>query len=125
MRTFWSSLSALLLGAVALGGAGCASQRIDWSTRVGMYSYDDAIRELGPPDKSAKLTDESVVADWRTGRGSQTATTLGGGWGPYGRYGYGYAGPSMVLMDPAAPDRFLRLSFDPQGKLATWQRVYR
>lgn len=125
MRRLWTVLGALMLGLVMSGGTGCASKRVDWNTRVGVYSYDDAIRELGPPDKSAKLTDDSVVADWLTGRGMQTATGFGGGWGRFGHPGYGFAGPGVVVMDPATPDRFLRLTFDPQGKLASWQRVYR
>ncbi len=104
--------------------AGCATKRIDWDGRIGGYTYDDAIRELGPPDKSAKLTDGSVVADWLTVRGMQTATAFGaGGWGPYRGSGYGHAGSSYVVMDPPSPDRFLRLSFDPEGKLASWRKV--
>lgn len=111
-----------------LGGTGCATHKVDWNSRVGTYSYDDAVRELGPPDKSAKLSDDSVVADWLTGRGMQTATGFGvggpGRYGPYG-YGYGYSSPHVVVMDPPTPDRFLRLTFDPKGKLASWQRVYK
>ena len=49
---------------------GCATPRIDWQARVGHYTYDQAILELGPPEKSATLTDGSVVADWLTQRGS-------------------------------------------------------
>lgn len=116
-----------LLGAALLAVlAGCASHKIDWNARVGNYSHDDAVRELGPPDKSATLTDGSVVADWVTSRGAQTATVYGPPYpGRYGRHGYGWAGPGMVVVDPPYPDRFLRLTFDPQGKLASWQKVYR
>ncbi|MBL9139590.1 MAG: hypothetical protein JNK85_27220 [Verrucomicrobiales bacterium] len=101
---------------------GCASRRIDWATRIGSYSYDDAIREMGPPDKSAKLSDGSTVADWLTSRGSRTITSYGREHYPYGAYGMG---PNLVVVDPPMPDRFLRLTFDPQGKLASWQRAYR
>jgi len=128
MRALWAVLAAVLLGGMLLGAAGCATHKVDWNARVGIYSHDDAIRELGPPDKSAKLSDESRVADWLTGRGMQTATGLGFGPGyrgfDYG-YGYGVGGPHFVMMDPPTPDRFLRLTFDPQGKLASWQRAYR
>ena len=120
----WAGLAALMC---LLLLAGCASHKIDWNSRVRAYSYDDAVRELGPPDKSAKLTDGSVVADWLTARGMRTATAYGGmGYAPYGPYGaYGYGGPGFVLVDPPSPDRFLRLTFDPQGKLASWKRTYR
>jgi len=43
---------ALILAALVL--AGCVTQKIDWSARVGNYTYDQAVMELGPPDKSAK-----------------------------------------------------------------------
>lgn len=127
MQNLWMQLLALFLTAALLATSGCASKRIDWNGRVGTYTYDDAIRELGPPDKSAKLSDESVVADWMTGRGMQTGTVVGGGWDYFGwnRGPYPFGGPAAVVMDPGTPDRFLRLTFDPQGKLASWQRVYR
>lgn len=51
---------------------GCASQRIDWASRVGGYTRDDAIREFGPPEKSATLSDGSMVADWLETRGMHT-----------------------------------------------------
>src|ERR1035438_7574441 len=53
---------AIMLAALVL--AGCVTQKIDWPARVGNYTYDQAIMKLGPPDKSAKLTDGTVVADW-------------------------------------------------------------
>lgn len=127
--TLARSVFLALLGAwLALAVTGCASKKIDWAARVGSYSYDDAVRELGPPDKSAKLTDGATVADWLTARGMQTATTFGPAGPFYGRYGYGrygWGGPGYVVMDPPSPDRFLRLTFDPQGKLASWQKVYK
>ena len=55
---------AITLAALVL--AGCVTQKIDWPARVGNYTYDQAIMELGPPDKSTKLTDGTVVADWLT-----------------------------------------------------------
>ena len=57
---------AMMLAALVL--AGCVTQKIDWPARVGNYTHDQAVTELGPPDKSAKLTDGTVVADWLTHR---------------------------------------------------------
>jgi len=48
--------------------AGCATSKIDWAGRVGNYTYDQAITELGPPDREAKLSDGTIVADWITRR---------------------------------------------------------
>lgn len=119
MNPLQGLLRVLLLGLLLTSG--CASHRIDWAARIGTYSRDDAVREFGPPDKSATLTDGTLVADWLESRGMQTATAYPGSWRSYGRRGW--AGPGLVVMDPPAPDRFLRLTFDPQGKLASWKRV--
>jgi hypothetical protein len=122
MSEFRTLLRAALAALVVAIASGCASSRIDWNTRIGTYTFDDAVRELGPPDKSAQLTDRSTVADWVTSRGSRLSTAYVGGWHPYGPYGWG--GPSYVFLDPPGPDRILRLTFDPQGRLASWDRVY-
>ena len=47
----------------ALAFAGCATgPKIDWAARVGHYTYDQAVLELGPPDKVAKLNNGVIVA---------------------------------------------------------------
>src|ERR1039458_7493673 len=59
-RTKWF----LPLLAVVL--AGCVTtSRIDWASRVGNYTYDQAVAEFGPPDKAAKLSDGATVAEWQ------------------------------------------------------------
>src|SRR5688572_29841032 len=86
--------------------AGCASSKINWAERIGNYTYDQAVLELGPPDKSAKLSDGTVVAEWMTSRGSAG----------YSGFGHGYSGfYNYSLFEPATPDHFWRLTFDPEG----------
>lgn len=108
--------------------AGCASRpAIDWSSRIGSYTYDQAVMDYGPPDKSAVLSDHTRVAEWLTGRGSYHS--VGPTWGyyghPYRRYGYhpGYAFESAHIV--RTPDRHLRLIFDPSGNLQSWQTFNR
>ncbi|MEW6304607.1 MAG: hypothetical protein AB1705_14120 [Verrucomicrobiota bacterium] len=106
-------MSTLLLTAVAF--TGCATARIDWASRVGNYTFDEAVVELGPPDKSATLKDGTKVAEWITQRG-------------YARGGYvithhGYWFDSYSL--PPSPDAMLRLTFNPEGRLTEWKRYYR
>ena len=43
--------------------AGCATQHVDWNTRIGTFTFDQAVTELGPPDKQAKLSSGQTVAD--------------------------------------------------------------
>jgi hypothetical protein len=94
----------------------CATHKINWAERVGNYTYDQAVLELGPPDKAAKLSNGITVAEWLTSHGN-------GGYagfipGPYPAYSY-------PMYEPATPERFLRLTFDANGRLTEWRRVIR
>lgn len=104
--------------------AGCATTpKVDWNSRVGNYTYDQAILELGPPDKVATLNDGTKVAEWLTSRGySQGYITT---YGPHFYHPYLYGPPSIFYSEPPSPDRFMRLTFDPDGKLLSWRKVYR
>ena len=105
---------------------GCASAKIDWNSRIGNYTYDRAVMELGPPDKYAKLTDGTGVAEWMTRRGYS-----GGSAGFMYGYGYPYRGypyhlyPPYYMAEPPSPDYFIRLTFGPDGKLQAYKRVVR
>src|SRR2546426_3892320 len=94
---------------------GCATPKIDWNSRIANYTFDQAVTELGPPDKSAKLTDGTTVAEWLTGRGYTR------GW-VYSHHAFGlyppyYIGPGIDYYDVApGPNYYLRLTFGPDGK---------
>lgn len=47
--------------------SGCAG--VDWESRIGTYTYQDAVREFGPPDQRETLSDGSITASWTTGVG--------------------------------------------------------
>jgi hypothetical protein len=119
-------LWAAILGWLAIVAGGCQSRpRVDWNTRIGSYTHDDAVRELGPPDKSATLADGGVVADWIIARGYASPGVYYGGpayWYPYGPY---YAVGPWIPYSPPSPDRYLRLTFDSQGRLASWEKLFR
>lgn len=108
----WVQAVILLLAVGLLGG--CATKKIDWNSRVGVYNYDQAITDMGPPDRVAKLTDETVVAEWLTSRGRD--------YNSYWLYGPYYYHP---VYEPGLPDRFIRLTFAPDGKLKDWKKVSR
>jgi hypothetical protein len=75
----WSLL--VTLAFVALVIAGCATTKpIDWNSRVGSYTFDQAVTELGPPDKQAKLSDGRTVAEWITHREGGTSFSVGTGF---------------------------------------------
>ncbi|MGB8368071.1 MAG: hypothetical protein ACLPYZ_09915 [Limisphaerales bacterium] len=103
----------------ALALAGCVTPTIDWSARVGNYTYDQAVMELGPPDKSAKLTDGTVVADWLTHH-AQTIVAPEPYFAPPGSY-FGPLTPMRT--ETYVPARYLRLTFGADGKLKTWKEL--
>ena len=90
----------------------CATgPKMDWESRAGNYTFDQAVLELGPPDKEAQITDGTRVAEWLTYRGRG-----GGGWITYSRHGW------ISSLDTPSPDYYLRLTFDPNGKLQSWKK---
>ena len=60
----------------ALVFAGCATEpKIDWAARIGNYTYDQAVLDFGPPEKSVKLDSGIVVANWITRHGYAYSTS--------------------------------------------------
>ncbi|HYG23158.1 MAG TPA: hypothetical protein VEH04_10280 [Verrucomicrobiae bacterium] len=114
--TFKPALFALVIALLA----GCATQRIDWESRVGNYTFDSAVLELGPPDKQATLQDGTTVAEWLTDRGGTIVYPS-----HYTRgYPYGYSVP-MAPEIVETPNYYLRLTFDPERRLQSWKRFAR
>ncbi|HEY6228804.1 MAG TPA: hypothetical protein VI282_16920 [Verrucomicrobiae bacterium] len=103
-------LIALVFG-IAVLVAGCATApKIDWQSRVGNYTYDQAVLDFGPPDKYAKLGDGTQVAEWLTSRGRSSGYSS-------------YIGRGLVYYnDASSPDYYLRLSFDPSGRLQSYKK---
>ena len=105
----------LLTSLLALFATACATTpKIDWDTRVGSYTFDAAVREMGPPEKTASLSDGTRVADWLVFRGRNNST--------YHSFPDGRVIRTEGVRDP---DRLLRLTYAPDGKLKEWKRVWR
>lgn len=117
----WAGMSLLICLLLALA-TGCATSKnkIDWNSRVGTYTYDQAVLDMGPPAKEAKLQDGTVVAEWMTQRGYTDAY-----YPPYYYpYRHRYYGPTFATpMVSTYPDVFLRLTFNPDKKLVAWKKV--
>lgn len=107
-----------MLASFSLLFTGCASKpKVDWNSRVGSFTYDQAVVELGPPDRESTLTDGRKVAEWVVGRSRSGGLSIGFG---------SYSGPVGVgvsqSVGPGPRDKVLRLTFSPDGKLASWVR---
>lgn len=122
MRLFLCLIAAVLLSALTNG---CMTQpRVDWSKRIGNYTYNQAVLELGVPDKYQKLDDNTAVAEWALAHYSPDYVT----YGYYGGYwGHGWISPGVGYGYAAGPDytRWLRLVFGPDGKLLTFKKYDR
>lgn len=105
----------ILLAVLGLVFTGCTSTpKVDWNSRIGNYTYDQAVTDLGPPDKTAKLSDGTIVADWvKHSHGG--GLSFGVGTGFYS--GGGTAVGTGVGTSTGYPDQVLRLTFGPDGKL--------
>lgn len=100
---------------------GCSSTpKVDWKSRIGSYTYDQAVAEMGPPDKSAKLTDGTMVAEWFIKHSSRVSFGVGTG---FYSGGSGVAVGQSVGSSPSG--QYLRLTFGTDGKLTGWERVRR
>lgn len=107
----------VLLALIAAVFAGCATHRINWSARIGTYTFDQAVMDFGPPDKQAKLTDGRRVAEWisRYNNGGSTAI-VSGGWGYPGSVGF------VQTTGPQYYESKLRLAFTTNNVLSAWSK---
>jgi hypothetical protein len=106
------------VGAACLLAACASTPKTDWNSRVGNFSYDQAVTEMGPPDKSTKLSDDSTVAEWFLKNNSSVSFGVGTGF---------YSGRSSLgvgqSVGTSPSGQYLRLTFAADGKLAKWERV--
>ena len=112
----WLRLS--LIALVLLTGS-CASdpkanlKDIDWGSRIGTYTYEEALAELGEPNIMSE-TNEGRIAEWMLRRS------------PMVSFGVGIGGPGVGVgtsVSPPPSGEYLHLRFDKDGKLAESARV--
>lgn len=117
-RTF--SIFALLFLALALI-AGCSTTpKVDWNTRVNSgYTFDQAVTELGPPDKQAKLSDGKTVAEWVKRSNGGGGLSIGTGF-----YSGGVGVGVAQGVGSGSKDKVLKLIFSPENKLVSWSKNY-
>ena len=101
---------------------GCKSTPpIDWNSRIGTYTYDQAVTDLGPPDKQAKLDDGKTVAEWITHRNGGSGLAIGTGFfSGGGGIGTGVGVSQSIGTGPS--NKVLKLTFGTDHKLATWSK---
>lgn len=118
-------IAVTVLAALTLMLTGCVTP-INWNARIGIYTYDQAVMDYGPPVSLTSLSDGSTVAEWMTERGTVLVTpgpyVYGPGfYSPRGFY-YGYYGPGgMGYSTTYFPAHFIRLEFGADHRLKAWK----
>ena len=118
----------VLLSFLCLWLAGCASspkkpdpKTVNWAERVGTYTYDQAIADLGKPAVIG-VSSNGRTAEWIVKRSPRMSFGFGVGGGSFGGgSGVGVGVGSNV--SPPAHGENLRLTFDKDGKLKEWAKV--
>lgn len=96
---------------------GCATHRVNWTARIGTYTYDQAVLEYGPPDKQARLSDGRRVAEWISRYSTGGAVVIGTGfWNYPGGVGY------LQSTGPQYYEDKLRLTFGTNNVLMGWSK---
>jgi hypothetical protein len=98
---------------------GCATPPpVDWNSRVGHYTYNQAVSEFGLPNRQAKLSDGKVVSKWFVQ--PPVAPQFNSGMSNYGNNGFG-AGQAI---GSSLNSQMLQLTFDTNGTLIDWSKNY-
>lgn len=106
--------------AVVILAAGCATPpSVNWDERVGTYSWQDALAELGQPTLVTNMEGGVKVAEWVKARGPQSP-----GEDTLPTYTRAEVVTPNDTAGMFAPDKVLRLMFTPDGKLIDWDRNY-
>jgi hypothetical protein len=122
---------AFLVG-LAVIVAGCSSspkprlskseiQQINWSERIGSYTYAEALTDLGKPAVISE-SHQGRTAEWILRRSPQMSFGFGVGGGSYGG-GVGTGVGVGTGYTPPPRGEYLRLHFGPDEKLAEWSKV--
>src|SRR5208282_2285889 len=117
------SFLAILVLASALM-VGCQTTKpIDWNSRVGTYTFDQAVTDMGPPDKQTTLSDGRLVAQWITHRNGGSSFSVGTGFFSGGG-GSGMGVGVGQTVGSGYQDKILTLTFGTNGVLAAWSKNY-
>ena len=82
-------LAGLLLISVSSLSTGCRTDAGDVPSvarlrdRIGKMTFDDAVRQMGPPATKVELRDRSVVAEWTAGTETRPSFSFGLGSGEF------------------------------------------
>jgi hypothetical protein len=94
------------------------AQVIDWNNRIGNYTYNQAVTELGIPNRKARLSNGKVVSKWFVQ--PPVGPRFNSGMSYYGNTGFG----ANQRVGSSYNNRVLQLTFGTNGVLAAWSKNY-
>jgi hypothetical protein len=113
------SLPAVLLLAITLVN-GCATTKpVDWNSRVGHYTYNQAVSEFGLPNRQTKLSDGKVVSKWFVQPPGNPRFNSGMSY-----YGSNHGLGAGQTIGTSRNDQMLQLTFGTNGTLIDWSKNY-
>jgi len=113
------SVSAVLFLVVAFADGCATAPPVDWNSRIGHYTYAQAVNELGPPNRQSRLSNGTREFKWFSPPAG--VSSFGTGMNNNGlNNGFG-AGPNPP---PGFSNRYLQLTFDRNGVLTGWSKNY-
>ena len=92
---------------------------VNWDKQVGVYTWEEALADLGPPDE---VTDDAGGVKRAVWSKQRTVGITPAADSP-SYYRGETVNPSQTY-GSTAPAKVLQLSFTPDGKLFDWQRNY-
>lgn len=98
--------------------AGCVSTPSVWDARVGVFSWEEALAELGEPTRVTELEGGVKSAEWLADQPVRGVSRYDG---PPSRDS---VAPHRDSIAQAPVPRLLQLSFTPDGKLLDWRQSY-
>jgi hypothetical protein len=115
-----------LIAAVLLAGSCASGTKVtvtdnDWGSRIGTYTYEDALAELGDPNMIGESS-EGKIAEWILRQSPAFSFGFGFGGASYGHHS-GTGGGVGATVSPPPSGEYLRLRFDQDGRLVEWTRV--
>jgi hypothetical protein len=112
------SLPVILALAVALLASCATTPPVDWNTRVGKYNYAQAVTELGPPAREARLSDGKIVCKWFTQH--LAGPRFNSGMSAYGNNDFG----ADQNIGSGYNNQMLQLTFGTNSTLTAWSKNY-
>jgi len=112
------SLPVILALAVAFLVGCTTTPPVDWNTRIGHYTYAQALTELGPPARQARLSDGKIVCKWFIQ--PPVSPRFNSGMSNYGNNGFG----AGQIPGGSFNNEMLQLTFDTNSTLVGCSKNY-